>query len=151
MWQFGCIKNSFSNTRRIQIYKRSFTLRVKKHIFRKIFVCPELIAQFTVAEPIENTLGLVFFEFRLKMTIYQRKLATRGCALWQEIDSSLQKQIDQQTIHICERHFEKNLIETCKFGCSYSYIIIACELKASVLIFIYGSWAYVMEIWYWFT
>jgi hypothetical protein len=70
------------------------------------------------------------------------RLVTRD----REIDSSLQKQIDQRTIHICERHFEKNLIETCKFGSSYSYIIIACELKGSVLIFIYGSWAYVMEI-----
>ena len=72
------------------------------------------------------------------------RLVTRD----REIDSSLQKQIDQRNIHICERHFEKNLIETCKFGSSYSYIIIACELKlkGSVLIFIYGSWAYVMEI-----
>ena len=35
-----------------------------------------------------------------------------------EIDASLRNQISQRTIHICEKHFEKNLIETCKF---YSY------------------------------
>ena len=33
-----------------------------------------------------------------------------------EIDSSFRKQIDQGTTHICERHFQKDLIETCKFG-----------------------------------
>ena len=31
-----------------------------------------------------------------------------------EIDASLRKQIDQKTIHFCERHFENYLIETCK-------------------------------------
>ena len=33
-----------------------------------------------------------------------------------EIDSSLRKQIEQRTLHICERHFQKNLIQTCKFS-----------------------------------
>ena len=32
-----------------------------------------------------------------------------------EIDTCLRDQIAQRTIHICERHFEKHLIETCKF------------------------------------
>ena len=31
-----------------------------------------------------------------------------------EIDASLRNQIAQQTVHVCERHFEKHLIETCK-------------------------------------
>ena len=31
-----------------------------------------------------------------------------------EIDS--RKQIEQRTLHICERHFQKNLIQTCKFS-----------------------------------
>ena len=31
-----------------------------------------------------------------------------------EIDASLRKQIAQKTIHICERHFEKHVIKTCK-------------------------------------
>ena len=39
-----------------------------------------------------------------------------------EIDSSLRKQIDQRTILICEKHFEKNLIETCKFGFYYLWL-----------------------------
>lgn len=39
------------------------------------------------------------------------RLVTRD----RETDASLRKQIDQRTIHICERHFENNLIETCKF------------------------------------
>ena len=34
-----------------------------------------------VAEPVENILGLVFFEFQLKTTIYRRILAKRGCIL----------------------------------------------------------------------
>ena len=33
-----------------------------------------------------------------------------------EIDSSLRMQIEQRTLHICERHFQKNLIQTCKFS-----------------------------------
>jgi hypothetical protein len=39
------------------------------------------------------------------------RLVTRD----REIDASLRNQIDQRTIHICERHFEKNLVEICKF------------------------------------
>ena len=30
-------------------------------------------------------------------------------------DSCLRNQIAQRTIHICKRHFEKHLVETCKF------------------------------------
>ena len=61
-------------------------------------------------------------------------LSTKTREAWLRLVTSLRKQIDQRTMHICERHFEKNLIETCKFGSSYIYIIIACELKASVLL-----------------
>ena len=91
--------------------------RVKIIFFEKSIVRRGLIARFTVAEPVGNAQGLVFFEFQQKTTFYRPKLAKRGCACDKrcEIDSSLRKQIDQGTTHICERHFQKDLIETCKF------------------------------------
>jgi hypothetical protein len=72
-----------------------------------------------VAGLVENTLVLVFSEFQQKTTIYRRKFAKRLQGLSQrmldrEIDASLQNQIAQQTVDVCERHFEKHLIETCK-------------------------------------
>ena len=62
-------------------YRSEAYCALKSIFFRKKFVCQELIARFTVVEPVENTQGLVFLEFQLKTTIYQRKLAKRGCAL----------------------------------------------------------------------
>ena len=65
-----------------------------------------------VAGLVENTLVSVFFEFQQKATIYRRKFAKRWRGLSQrtldrEIDASLRNQIAQQTLHVCERHFEK--------------------------------------------
>ena len=66
-----------------------------------------------VAGLVENTLVSVFFEFQQKTTIYRRKFAKRWRGLSQlrtldrEIDASLRNQIAQQTLHVCERHFEK--------------------------------------------
>ena len=48
-----------------------------------------------------------------------------------EIDASLRNQISQRTIHICEKHFEKNLIETCKF---YSYHLAIYLLDTKLVI-----------------
>ena len=73
-----------------------------------------------VAGLVENTLVLVFSEFQQKTTIYQRKFAKslRGLSqrtLDREIDASLQNQmLNKQFTYVCERHFEKHLIETCK-------------------------------------
>ena len=65
-----------------------------------------------VAGLVESTLVSVFFEFQQKTTIYRRKFAKRWRGLSQrtldrEIDASLRNQIAQQTLHVCERHFEK--------------------------------------------
>ena len=38
------------------------------------------------------------------------RLVTRD----REVDASLRQQIEKCNIHICEKHFEKDLIETCK-------------------------------------
>jgi hypothetical protein len=65
-----------------------------------------------VAGLVENTLMSVFFELQQKTTIYRRKFAKRWRSLPQrtldrEIGASLINQIAQQTLHVCERHFEK--------------------------------------------
>jgi hypothetical protein len=70
------------------------------------------IAPYMVAGLVENTLVSVFFEFQQKTTIYRRKFVKRCQGLSQrtldrEIDASLRNQIAQQTLHVCERHFEK--------------------------------------------
>ena len=38
-----------------------------------------------------------------------------------EVDASLRKQINENNIHVCEKHFENDLIETCK-----SILVLQC-------------------------
>ena len=71
--------------------KKSFTERIAKYQVQ--------IAPYMVAGLVENTLVSVFFEFQQKTTIYRRKFAKR----WR----GLNKHFGQQTLHVCERHFEK--------------------------------------------
>ena len=85
-------------------WKTSFTERIAKYQVK--------IAPYKVAGLVENTLVSVFFEFEQKTTIYRRKVAKRWRGLSQrtldrEIDASLRNQIGQQTLHVCEIHFEK--------------------------------------------
>ena len=69
-----------------------------------------------VAGLVESTLVSVFFEFQQKTMICRRKFAKRWRGLSQrmldrEIDASLRNQIAQQTLHVCERHFEKTQLK----------------------------------------
>jgi hypothetical protein len=62
-----------------------------------------------VAEQVGNTLVLVFFEFQQKTKTREAwvRLVTEDL----KIDASLRNQIPQQTVYVCERHFDKHLIE----------------------------------------
>ncbi len=57
------------------------------------------------------------------------RLVTRD----REIDTSLRNQIEQRTIRICERHFEKDLIEICKFisfDLAIDFEVLTLEISA---------------------
>jgi hypothetical protein len=102
-------QNLFSNRRLFyrggcSTWKTSFTERISKYQLQ--------IAPYMVSGLVENTLVSVFFEFQQNTTIYRRKFAKHWRGMSQrkldgEIDGSLRNQITQQTLHVCERHFEK--------------------------------------------
>ena len=98
---------------------------MKNVFYRKYIQLPGASCSIYGCRTSRKHFGVSIFRIPTKDDDLSTKLAKRWRGLSQrtldrEIDASLRNQNAQQTIHVCEKHFEKHLIETCKLF-SYNY------------------------------
>ena len=102
----------------------------KSDDFKSFTRCREPTALYLVAAQVGSTLESEFFVFQLEKTSYQRKLGMRGYVLLdREVDQNLRRQMENRTLYVCEKHFETQFIECCKyiFYISISNAALTCK------------------------